>query len=813
MDPNYPPNQNFDADDNIDIKRYVALFLSNWYWFVITLAIALMLAYAINRYSQKLYTVSATMLIKDEKLGGLGSAANILPGGDMFKSQMNLNNEIGIIKSLSLNYMVMRELKDFHVVYTGIGRRKVVEAKMYRSCPFVVVYDSLELEPKWTRLDVKILSKEKYRIKIDGGLNFESDMNFGDRFSKFGYDFIIKWRDPAGPASLDDISKDYYFYFADQESLANEYKSKLSVSPISKDASIVTLSVSGPVLEQESDYLNKLMEVYMRYGLDNKNQTADSTIKFIDLQLAILSDSLKEAEDNLERFRRENKLNDLSSEGSLIQGRIEKLENERSGFDLQLQYYNYLSEYLNKKNIAGTIISPSAMGITDPLTMKLVGELADLLKEMEKIGFNISSDQPALLLMKKQIEGTRQALSENVMNDIAGLKLLLAESDRKISGVEVEINKLPATERKLINIQRRFDLNNTVYTYLLEKRSESSIAKASNVPDNRVVDKASPFSSALIKPKARKNLMMAFILGLLVPAGLIVLLDFFNDKVIDKKDIERKTKIPVIGYIGHSEGTSEIPVVDKPGSALAESFRAVRTSMKYFVKENETAVISILSTVSSEGKTFVSINLAAIVAMLGKKVLLIGLDLRKPRINKLFESDNTTIGMSNYLSSNCAYEEVIKKTKIKNLFFAPSGPRPPNPSELIETEQMKKFMERARQEFDYIIIDTPPVGLVTDALLLTGYVDANIFIVRQRYTSRNSLELMEQLRQHGDLKNMAIVMNDISISGYYGYGMRYNYSYGYGYSYGHAYYGSKYYGGYGYGKSRKKKGKGYYTED
>jgi capsular exopolysaccharide synthesis family protein len=220
------------------------------------------------------------------------------------------------------------------------------------------------------------------------------------------------------------------------------------------------------------------------------------------------------------------------------------------------------------------------------------------------------------------------------------------------------------------------------------------------------------------------------------------------------------------------------------------------------------AVIAVSSTISSEGKTFISINLAAITAMLGKKVLLIGLDLRKPRINKIFEFDES-LGMSNYLSGNCKYEEIIKKTQINNLFYAPSGQVPPNPAELIETEQMKKLIEKAKKEFDYIIIDTPPVAIVTDTLLLAPYVNVNLFIVRQRYSSRNTLDLIEQLNKQGELKNMAIVINDINLSGYYGYGIRYGYKYGYGYSYGYNYYGSNYYGRYGY----VDKTKGYYTEE
>jgi capsular exopolysaccharide synthesis family protein len=288
----------------------------------------------------------------------------------------------------------------------------------------------------------------------------------------------------------------------------------------------------------------------------------------------------------------------------------------------------------------------------------------------------------------------------------------------------------------------------------------------------------------------------------------ISLIDYFNDKVMDKSDIEKKTRVPVIGYISHCDSKYEMAVVEKPGSALAESFRSVRTAIKYFIKKDEMAVIAVSSTISSEGKTFISSNLAAITARVGKKVLLIGLDLRKPTINKIFEFYGSP-GMSTYLSGNCDYDDLINKTNVDNLFYVPSGPIPPNPAELIETKQMKKFMERARREFDYIIIDTPPVAIVTDALLLAEYVDVNLFIVRQRYSSRNTLDLIENMNKQGELKNMAIIINDISLTGYYGYGMRYGYSQGYGYNYGNYYYSKGYYSRYG----NKDKANGYYTEE
>jgi tyrosine-protein kinase Etk/Wzc len=810
MEQNTPPvNYNLPEEENIDFKRYLSLFLSNWYWFATTLFIALSLAYGINRYSQRIYSVSSTLLIKDDQLGNINSnAASVIPGGDIFKSQQNLKNEIGILQSYTLNYLAIKELQDFTVTYVGLGRRNIVERKMYKSCPFIVKFDTLSAQLMGIKFNIEILSEEKYRLEINNIYKIARDLSFGEKFTTKDFDFIIEPRYPNTKLFDTNGSNKYYFYFTTIDEIVTQYRNSLSVNPIDKDASLVILTKSGYVPEQETDYLNKLMDVYIEYGLGNKNETAARTIEFIDKQLGFISDSLKYAEGKLEKFRLDNSFFDLSLEGTRVQNRLEKFENERASFNLQLQYYNYLSDYLKNKNTDGEIISPSVMGITDPVLLNLISEISAMQKDKEKLGFNFVDGQPALSLMSNMSEETRKALEENIKNGIDGLTLLINESNKRIAVIESELNRFPTTERKLINIQRQFDLNNTVYTYLLEKRAESGIAKASNIPDNRVIDWASSNGALLIRPKSRNNYILALLFALLLPIVCISLIDYFNDKVIDKKDVERRTSVPVIGYISHFEGISEIPVIEKPGSSLAESFRAVRTSIKYFVKENEKPVIAVTSTISSEGKTFISINLSVIIAMLGKKVLLIGLDLRKPRINKVFEFDDSP-GMSTYLSGNCDYKEIIKKTQIDNLFYAPSGPIPPNPAELIEREQMKKFMERAKKEFDFIVIDTPPVAIVTDTLLLAPYVDLNLFIVRQRYTSRNTLEMVDHLFKSGELKNLAIIINDINISGYYGYGMRYGNYLGYGYSYGYSYYGKGYYGKYG----DSGKAKGYYTEE
>jgi capsular exopolysaccharide synthesis family protein len=324
-----------------------------------------------------------------------------------------------------------------------------------------------------------------------------------------------------------------------------------------------------------------------------------------------------------------------------------------------------------------------------------------------------------------------------------------------------------------------------------------------------VIDTAEAYNAVRVLPRTRQNYMLALILGLLLPAIAIIIIDLMNNKVIDKKDIERATRAPILGFISHNSYGSELPVVEKPGSTLAESFRSIRTSLKYFIPEGQKAVIAITSTVSGEGKTFVAVNLATIISMLGRKTLLVGLDLRKPRIHKILGLHNDN-GMSTFLSGNSTFKEVIQKSTVENLWFVSAGPIPPNPAELIERQGMDDFLDEARKQFDYILLDTPPAAVVTDALLLAGRADITLFVVRQRYTSKNTLNLIDEIYRNREIKNPGVIVNDISMSGYYGYGLRYGYTMGYAYGYN---YGYKYYGHTPYGRGARDNAGSYYTED
>lgn len=807
---NTPPNYSDSLDprfesDDIDVKRYISLFMNNWYWFAVALFIAMTLAYGINRWSEKVYTVSSTLLIKADQNAGL---TNIFPNSVGYKNQQNLNNEIGILRSFSLNYQVMRALPEFYIDYIKVGKRGIVETRLYNNSPFEVGFDSLIKQTFGQKIGIEILSNRKYKLEIDGDINYKRELEFGERFNEMGFDFTIHLRNGNAYRFDQEASNRYYFYFISPFNLASIYRSKLSVTPVVEDASLVTLRTTGTVAMQEIDYLNKLMDVYLDSGLEFKNKTAAQTIEFIESQLGIISDSLHIAEGDLERFKLVNRFLDISREGGLIQSRLEKIDAERTTLLMQRNYFEYLKEYVDTKRETGDIVSPLIMGVTDQTLSGFVAELSKFQLQKKELAMNLNESLEPLKLVEANIVTVRMALRENISEGVRNIERLISDADSRLASIEKEIMKLPSTERQMINIQRKYDLNNTVYTFLLEKRAEAGIAKASNVNDNRIIDYAGSYTTSRIKPKERNNLIVALILGLLIPLIGIILIDYLNNKIIDKKDIERVTRAPIIGYISHNSLESEMPVIANPGSTLAESFRSVRTSLKYFVKDTKSPVISVSSTITNEGKTFISANLATIMAISGKKVLLVGLDLRKPRIHKLFGIKNES-GLSNFLIGQDKFEDVIIKTEIENLWYASAGPVPPNPAELIDSAAMVEFIEQAKKKFDFIIIDTPPVGVVTDALLCSAFTDFYILVVRQRYSSKNTLKMIDDLYRNENLKSLGIIINDISLSGYYGYGLRYGYSPGYGYSYGYNYYGSYADRMYGYSGSSKS----YYKDD
>lgn len=783
--------QNFEEEgSSFNFKRYIGKIIANWPLFFLSLIISFAAAYLINRYTEPIYSVSATIMVNEEKKG----LESLLPGLGRINTKKNLQNEVFLLKSYDLINRTVKEL-DFEISYNIIGR--VRESKVFRTF-FYVKLDTSANNKVNTPIFVNFIDKNTLLLEIEDQNHTKATVKIGEKYKSEDFNFTIYLNKEIGEPEIEDIKKNKYFFsINDVEYLTNYYRAKLIVNLNEKQSSVLTLSISGPMSEQSTAFINKLSEIYLRNNLEEKNKASINAISFINTQLAIVTDSLKIVEQKLQNFRVENKVLDITEEGTNAYNRIKALGETKFNNDLKLKYCEYLEKYINSKANMSEIIAPSLMGINEPILTASVNELINIFKERGRLGFSAQADNPSVamlnLKMEKALEALRENLKEIKNSTIYQNKMI----DEKIMKEEMELFELPASEREYLTLKREYDINNSIFSFLLQKRAEAGITKASNLTDNSVVDRARSENATLVTPKRSKNYLTALILGLLIPIGIIFLMEFLNSKITDMSDFSKLRHGSIIGSVGHNSKSSEIPVFEFPKSALAESFRSLRTNLKFMLHEKGQNTILITSTISGEGKTFCAINLATILAMSDKKTLLIALDLRKPRVHKYFNISND-IGLSTYLINQNTKEEIVSQTNIKNLYLISSGPTPPNPAELIETERMDSLMVELRKEFDYIILDTPPVAIVTDALLLSKYSDATIYVVRQNFSSKEVLNLADELSEKGNLKQLNILVNDVKVPGYYGYtyryGSRYGYSYGYGYGYyasGHDYYGDE----------------------
>ncbi len=777
---NYLPQE-----ESIDIRKFIIKILHYWYWFVISIFICYTIAYLLNRYKEPTYNVNGTLIVSEEKKS---SVDLLISTFDRYSARKVIENEIAILKSFTLAYQTLNEIDNFDVSYYSVGR--VRKPMLYKSAPFTVVYDSIGHNIKNCPIYITILNKNEYKLEIDGNINVSKKQKFGEPYLDHNFNFTLFLKKEVKDYLAGTPNK-YFFIINDIYTLATYYQSKLVVTANDKRGSVLTLSTIGHVPNMEADYINKLMAVYIRNGLDEKNRTAINTINFIDEQLSTVIDSLHRAEDKLQNFRLTNKILDVSEEGKAIMDRLKKVQEDKAAIFLQIKYYQYLQSYIENKKDFREVSAPSIMGISDPLLNALVSELAVMYGERSILTRNAQQNYPGLALLNAKIQNATDALKENIKQIINSANISLNEISKQQALVEKDIQQLPITERRLLNIEREFKLNDKIYDFLLQRRADAAITKASNVADNKVLDMASPLNAVLISPKFSQGRTTAILLGLLIPLCIIILIEYLNDKIVEPKDVEKVTRVPIYGSVGHNEKMSDIPVASNPKSPLAESFRALRTNLQYIMRDKEQRVICISSTIVGEGKTFCAVNLAAIIAQSNKKTLLVNLDLRKPRIHKIFNVGNE-VGLSTYLINRSEYEEVIFPTHVKNLFIAVSGPVPPNPAELIETSRMDEFITRAKNEFDIVVLDTPPIAIVTDALLLTHFSDAFIFVIRQNYSTKSVLQLVDDLYTKREMNNVGILINDVKVNSYYGYSRKYSYGYGYyGYGYGdnEGYYG------------------------
>lgn len=766
----------------INFKRVIDRALRYWYLVVISIALALTGAFLLNRYSEPIYPIKASIIIKESEEN---AGAKFLYDNELLTPYRNFFNELYIMKSYPLLEEVMKEL-GFEVSLYREGDIKTTE---YYNRDFPVDFDVIpdSRTPYGKSFYFTIESDSTYSLQFGSegeevkGKSYAS-LLLNDTIPMTGFGLVARKTKPV--ASF--IGKTFTVTFNNTFNLARAYSSQLNATWAQQGASVVNLEVTGTIIEKEIDFLNKFIERYQHYDIEKKNRMATMAISFLDGQLINIGDSLKRYENEVEQFKRRNIITSLGEETNRLYQKLQNYEDQKFQYRLTENYFEYISVLLKDNKFEG-MFTPASVGITDPVIASLVTSLIEeqsqvnLYKENSIRGAELLDENPALRAKLQKIELIKRDILKTIENTRKTKQINLRFINDQIALVEEQLSKLPSSERELIEIQRNYALKEKLYIYLLQKRTEAGLSRASTTSDIVVVNP--PIAGAAISPKPVQNYAIAFGAGLFLPLLVFLILEVLNSKVQSRDDIENITAVPVIGGIGHNPEEKQLILVEKPRSIMAESFRALRSNLNYFTGNKEKQVFMVTSSIPGEGKSFTTLNLASVFSMAGKRTVIIGADLRRPKLYEDLGLANTT-GLSQYLSDMATLDQVLQKTAVDNLFLISGGPMPPNPSELLIRPKMKALIDALQHEFDYVIVDTPPLSLVADAFVLSRFANHTIFVVRQDYTPKAALNVLEEHFSNGKLSNISILFNDLKKTGLgYGYGHGYGYGYGYGYNY------------------------------
>lgn len=780
------PDDIFDQTENkqegftIDFKRIWSRAVRYWYVILLSLIIALLIAYLQNRYAARIYPVTASILIKETQENSEGK---LLYNNPLVSYYRNYLNELYIIRSYPLIQKVIEDLK-FTVSFYKEG--DILTSETYDQVPVEVTMIDVNGR-RQKSINFVVLDKKRYQLgdPDDGVSKNVQVFNFYDTVQYDGLVFVVE---PKEGKDLDVYEENAYILtYKASHLLTGSYVSKLRVSWAEQGAGVIDLHVNGPDPVKEMDFLNGLIQTYQQYDLDKKSQSASRAIEFINSQLRSISDSLGKVELQVEQFKDKNVLTDLSSETMRLYQRLEDLEMEKARISIRENYYQYIINYIQKGQNLDQVILPSSIGMNDAILSSLLSTMVQLQLEIKAFGNTGKLENPAMAKLRERITMIKDDIIESVRNQRATDQIQLDFYSKQIKAAEQQLNHLPIAERQYISIQRNYALLENLYVFLMQKRAEADISKASTTTDIVVVNPPM-LAGGPIAPKTTQNYMIALALGLMLPFFAFVLSEFFNNKIQSREDVEKITNMPFLGGIGHKKTDNNLVVSNSPKSAVAESFRALRSNLSYFTGGRDKATFMITSSISGEGKTFTTINLSSVLALSGKSVLIIGADMRRPKIFSDFKLNNDT-GLSSYLASFKTFDEVVQSTSQEGLFMVSGGPVPPNPSELLLSGRMEEFMREAIKRFDYVLLDTPPLGIVTDAFVLARFADHTVFVVRQNYTPKSLLKSMHEYYSTGRIQNISVILNDIHKSGPgYGYGSGYGYGYSYSYRNGYGYY-------------------------
>ena len=791
------------SEEQVNIQELLFRYLIHWPWFVVSIIICIACAWGYLRLTTPIYNISATVLIKDEKKGGGASMSSALEkmGLEGFvSSSRNVDNEFEVLRSKSLAREVVNNLGLF---VTYMDEDEFPSKELYHTSPVLVSLTHQEADKLPGRMEINMI------LQPTGALGVQitvGEKEYRKQFDKLPAVFptdegtvaFFANNDTLSAVRPENITKERHItaFINRPFSVSKGYVNSLSIAPTSKTTSVVVISLENTNTRRGRDYINKLLEMYNINANNDKNEVAQKTAEFIDERIGIISKELGSTEQDLENFKRSAGITDLSSEAQIALTGNAEYEKKRVENQTQINLVMDLQRYMKGNEYE---VLPSNIGLQDAASAGAIDRYNQMLVERKRLLRTSTENNPTIINLDTSIRAMRTNVQATLDATLKGLQITKEDLAREASRYSRRINDAPTQERQFVSIARQQEIKSGLYLMLLQKREENAITLAATANNVKIIDEALADDNP-ISPKKTIVYLVALVLGVGLPVGVIYLIGLTKFKIEGRADVEKLTSLPVVGDIPLAdEKTGSIAVFENQNNLMSETFRNVRTNLQ-FMLENGKNVILVTSTISGEGKSFISANLAISLSLLGKKVVIVGLDIRKPGLNKVFNIPKKEHGITQYLTNTTAnLMDFVQPSDInKNLFILPGGTVPPNPTELLARGGLEKAIETLKANFDYVILDTAPVGMVTDTLLIGRVADLSVYVCRADYTHKAEFTLINELAENNKLPNLCIAVNGLDLNSrkygyyygygkygkYYGYGKRYGYGYGYGEKHG-----------------------------
>ena len=791
------------SEEQFNIQEILFRCLVHWPWFVFSVIVCIACAWGYLRLTTPVYNISATVLIKDDKKGGGTSVSSELErmGLDGFVSSSgNVDNEIEVLRSKSLSEEVVNNLGLF---VTYMDEDELPKKELYQTSPVLVSLTPQEADKLPGRMEVAMTLQPTGVMDVQMKVG---DKEYRKEFEKlpavFPTDegtvaFFVN-NDTLSAVRPESVTKERHItaFINRPFSVAKGYASSLSIAPTSKTTSVVVISLKNTNPRRGRDFINKLLEMYNINANNDKNEVAQKTAEFIDARIGIISKELGSTEQDLENFKRTAGITDLSSEAQIALTGNAEYEKKRVENQTQINLIVDLQKYLQGSEYE---VLPANVGLQDGGLVGAISRYNEILIERNRLLRTSTESNPAIVNLNTSIRAMRSNVQATLDATLKGLQITKADLDREASRYSRRISDAPTQERQFVSIARQQEIKAGLYLMLLQKREENAITLAATANNAQIIDAAIADDNP-VSPKRMMVYLVALFFGMGIPVGIIYLIGLTKFKIEGRADIEKLTSLPVVGDIPLAdEKSGSIAVFENKNNLMSETFRNVRTNLQ-FMLENGKNVILVTSTISGEGKSFVSSNLAISLSLLGKKVVIVGLDIRKPGLNKVFNIPQKDHGITQFLTNpSMNLMDLVQPSDInRNLFILPGGAVPPNPTELLARDGLEKAIETLKTNFDYVILDTAPVGMVTDTLLIGRTADLSVYVCRADYTRKAEFTLVNELSENKKLPNLCVAINGLDLQKkkygyyygygkygkYYGYGKRYGYGYGYGEKHG-----------------------------